>query len=70
VIAFLVIWIGLKVYKGVWSPWTRLDANIAINIIRDLNELRDKSLQQPADGFESRWTAFKRGLRRRGNSAN
>ncbi|KAH7239434.1 amino acid permease-domain-containing protein [Fusarium tricinctum] len=70
VIAFLVIWIGLKVYKGVWSPWTRLDANIAINIIRDLNELRDKSLQQPAGGFESRWTAFKRGLRRRGNSAN
>ncbi|KAJ4112393.1 hypothetical protein NW765_015464 [Fusarium oxysporum] len=70
VIAFLVIWVGLKVYKGVWSPWSRLDANMAINIIKDLNELRDKSLQQPADGSESRWSAFKRALRRRGNGAN
>ncbi|EMT64925.1 hypothetical protein FOC4_g10007627 [Fusarium odoratissimum] len=57
-------------YQRVWSPWTRLDANMAINIIRDLNELRDKSLQQPADGSESRWSAFKRALRQRGNGVD
>jgi hypothetical protein len=43
-------------YKRAWSPWNKLDAEAARTLMKELNDLRDISLEQPEDDSEtSRW---------------
>lgn len=62
---FFSLWLLLKVYKGAWSPWNTLDAERVKILIKELNDLRDISLEQPVDDIETPrlawiWKAFGR----------
>ncbi|UZP46391.1 hypothetical protein NXS19_014203 [Fusarium pseudograminearum] len=58
-IVFIAVWLLLKVYKKSWSLWASLDAAAVEELIKDLNALRDKSLEQPPRVSRSFWVSIK-----------
>ncbi|GKU19105.1 unnamed protein product [Fusarium langsethiae] len=58
-IVFVAVWLLLKVYKKSWSAWVSLDSAAVEELIRDLNELRDRSLEQPPRVPRSFWVSVK-----------
>ncbi|KAF5723461.1 amino acid transporter [Fusarium mundagurra] len=58
---FFGVWVLLKIYKKSWSPWNKLDAEATKTLIKELNDLRDISLEQPEDdSATTRWDWIRR----------
>lgn len=55
-ICFFGVWVLLKLYKKSWSPWNTLDVKSMKDLIKELNDIRYRSLEQPEDDSETtRW---------------
>ncbi|CAF3475242.1 unnamed protein product [Fusarium graminearum] len=63
-IVFIAVWLLLKIYKKSWSLWVGLDAAAVEELIKDLNALRDKSLEQPPRVSRPLWVSIKGYFRR------
>lgn len=62
-ICFFGFWVILKLYKRAWSPWNTLDAKAIKDLIKQLNDLRDRSLEQPEDDSEiTRWNWIRKAI--------
>lgn len=62
---FFGVWVLLKLYKKSWSPWNKLDAEAIKILIKELNDLRDISLEQPEDDSETpRWNWIRKVFRK------
>ncbi|KAF4948198.1 hypothetical protein FGADI_9826 [Fusarium gaditjirri] len=67
-ICFFGVWVLLKIYKRAWSPWNKLDAETTKTLIKELNDLRDMSLEQPEDdSMTTRWSWIRKLIRKNGS---